>query len=368
MEKFTDFALDLMLPPNPVAGIDGTLSAEATQGALDFVDPLVIGDGAPCDACHLLDPAQGFFGAGGEQSFENEPQNFKIAHLRNAYQKIGMFGTFTLNVPPPDPPLGDQVRGFGFLHDGTIGTLFTFLEEGPFNLTPTQSRNLEAFMLAFPTDVAPVVGQQMNIGPGTFTDVAVNGRIGVLDTRAGTTFTSLVLGGVVTECDVIVNTVESTSQRGYVRLASGLYRPDDGSADLMESVLRDKADPNGAAQDLVYTCVPPGSGTRMGIDRDLDSVHDGLDNCPAWPNAAALGTCTAGDSALLASRCTSSAECGTGGFCSLAQEDGDSDGTGDACETVLLPEPGRGTLLLFGVGLLVALNTARCYREVRAHR
>jgi hypothetical protein len=28
-------------------------------------------------------------------------------------------------------------------------------------------------------------------------------------------------------------------------------------------------------QELTFTCVPPGSGLRMGIDRDEDGVYDG---------------------------------------------------------------------------------------------
>ena len=35
---------------------------------------------------------------------------------------------------------------------------------------------------------------------------------------------------------------------------------------------------------VTYTCVPPGSGARMGVDRDEDTVLDGLDNCPQDPN------------------------------------------------------------------------------------
>jgi hypothetical protein len=35
----------------------------------------------------------GFFGSSGRLSFENLPQIFKVAHLRNAYQKVGMFAS-----------------------------------------------------------------------------------------------------------------------------------------------------------------------------------------------------------------------------------------------------------------------------------
>lgn len=52
---------------------------------------------------------------------------------------------------------------------------------------------------------------------------------------------------------------------------------------------------------LTYTCTPPGSGVRMGIDRDGDDVPDGLDNCPTKPN--------------------------------VDQSDSDGDDVGDACTT-----------------------------------
>jgi hypothetical protein len=49
-----------------------------------------------------------------------------------------------------------------------------------------------------------------------------------------------------------------------------------------------------AGQELTFLCVPPGSGQQMGLDHDEDLVANGLDNCPAAPNAGASGTCTAG--------------------------------------------------------------------------
>ncbi|MEI9974838.1 MAG: hypothetical protein WDO73_23980 [Ignavibacteriota bacterium] len=37
----------------------------------------------------MLDPSSGFFGSGGNQSFEQLPQTVKIPQLRNLYDKIG---------------------------------------------------------------------------------------------------------------------------------------------------------------------------------------------------------------------------------------------------------------------------------------
>ena len=54
-------------------------------------------DGFTCEGCHELDRAEGEFGTSTNASFENEPQVIKVAHLRNVYQKIGMFGSPQVN-------------------------------------------------------------------------------------------------------------------------------------------------------------------------------------------------------------------------------------------------------------------------------
>jgi DNA-binding beta-propeller fold protein YncE len=355
MQEFTDFALQLMLPPNPVRALDNGLNGDETSGRSIYLTNASDG-GVTCNFCHTLDEANGFFGSGGSQSFEGEPQLFKVAHLRNVYQKIGMFGF------PGSAATGDQVRGVGFLHDGSIDTIFTFLDEGPFTLSTPQILDLEQFMFAFPTDVAPIVGQQITIGPGNFADGDVNGRIGLLVARAGTSFDSLLLGPSANECDLIAATVTAGVPVGYVRQSDGTFLPDDGTPAITEAALRGKANPAGDAQDVTYTCVPPGSGTRMGVDRDEDSVLDGVDNCPAFPNGSALGTCTAGDAGLLTAKCTADVECGTGGVCSMAQEDANFDGTGDACEPVLLPEPDGSWMLAAGIALLFGMRRRRGVR------
>jgi len=369
MQAFTDFALQLVLPPNPVANLDGNQTAAQAAGESTYFNVASDGQGS-CNACHTLDESLGFFGGDGRQSNEGLSQRFKVPHLRNAYQKVGMFGF------PGQPNTGDQVRGFGFLHDGAVDTLFNFVDSGPFAVTSLQSQQLEQFMLAFPSDVAPVLGQQVSIGPGSpgsctnancssclpaetaCQDVAA--RITLLQSRAGTPFDSFVLGVGATECELVAKTVEAGQVRGYLRQASGTYLPDDGSPAIGEAVLRAKA--GTSAQNIQYLCAPPGSGQRMGIDRDLDSVLDGLDNCPAWPNGAALGTCTTGAPEQLAARCTSAGDCGSGGFCSLAQEDGNTNGTGDACEPVLLPEPDATTALALCAALLAVLSRRRPIR------
>jgi sugar lactone lactonase YvrE len=278
MQQFTDFVLEVLPPPNPVRALDNSLGTAQQAGEDKWfscgpgttecaqLDPDATDTVEDCDGCHSLDPLNGFFGTGGEESFEGEPQHAKVPHLRNAYAKIGMFAA-----------AGNQVRGFGFLHDGSVPTLKIFLGAGVFDLTATEENNLEQFGLAFDTDIAPIVGQQVTIGPANFGVADVNTRITLLHTRAGVAFQSLMLGGSVTECDVVAKTVEGGVPKGYVRLANGTYLPDDNGPAITEAALRAKANPAGDAQTITYTAVPPGSGTRMGIDRDEDTLSDGVE-------------------------------------------------------------------------------------------
>ena len=78
------------------------------------------------------------------------------------------------------------------------------------------------------------------------------------------------------------------------------------------------------------------------LDTDCDGLPDSActscipaydaDNCKDKPNGPDLGTCTAGLQDMLGETCGSDVECGSGGVCSMAQEDSDGDGFGDACD------------------------------------
>ncbi len=288
MQQFADFALELMIPPNPIRALDNSLSADATAGRNIFFN-LITDTVSTCNGCHTLDPLNGFYGSGGEQTFEGETQHFKVPHMRNLYDKVGMFGQSTGNTFT-----GDQVRGFGFLHDGSIDTVDHFLEAGVFNVNNTQERQSEAFGMEFPSDLAPIVGQQVTLTSTNAT--VVNPRIDLMIQRASTSFDSLLLGGTVTECDVVVKGSVGGVERGWVRESSGMFRSDVNTL-IADAPLRALAISEGP---LTYTCAPPGSGERMGIDRDEDGLLDGNDNCPNADNPG--------------------------------QADSDNDGKGDACD------------------------------------
>jgi arylsulfatase A-like enzyme len=64
-------------------------------------------------------------------------------------------------------------------------------------------------------------------------------------------------------------------------------------------------------------------------DGDNDGIIDEEDNCADKPNGPVKGTCTSGNSGEY---CKNNDQCGSGGFCSMQQEDGDHDGFGDVCD------------------------------------
>jgi DNA-binding beta-propeller fold protein YncE len=372
MTAFRQFALLLRYPPNPIRALDNTLRnppsgpSEQDGATLYGVSaPAPITDGlADCEGCHTVNAAAGHFGGNGQTTFDAEPQVFKVPHLRNLYQKVGMFGNPDLgNTTDVDfDHQGPQIRGTGFNHDGSIDTAFRFFSNGVFNTSSAEQQDLEAFMMVFPTDFAPVVGQQVTLSPALLAGpnaAALNARVDLLIARAAAPFTSQILGGATRECDLVAWTAAVDGNgdeiaRGHLRQLDGSFLPDDGTAAISAAALRAQA--NVPGQTLTFSCVPPGSGQRIARDRDLDLVLNGVDNCPGAPNGAGGGTCTAGDPNRLAYECTTSLDCGAGGFCSLAQEDADVDQTGDACEPALVPEPAGGLLLAAGLAGLVGLS------------
>ncbi len=301
MQQFTDFILQVALPPNPVRALDNSLNAAQLAGRNFFVGPRlsdgiagsIFGQplGFTCEGCHRLQPELGHFGTDGRASFENEQQIIKIPHLRNLYQKVGMFGALDVfGVRPLNQPFqGPQIRGFGFLHDGAVDTLFRFFNATVFSNnaiggpnvgfpSDTDRRNVEQFMLAFDTNLAPVVGQQTTLSATN--GGVVGSRIDLLIARAG-------LG----ECDLIVKGAVAGDQRGWVRSAGGQFIGDRAAdAPLADATLRALAAT--AGQELTYTCVPPGGGTRAGVDRDEDGFLDGDErdagSDPADPSSTPL--------------------------------------------------------------------------------
>ncbi len=210
----------------------------------------------------MLNPGAGFFGSDGDSSIEGEPQEFKIPHLRNIYQKIGMFGM--PRVPffreTDHTHQGNQVRGFGFLHDGSVDTMVRFHGATAFSFGATEAAQLADFMHVFDSNLKPIVGQQVTLS-------STNGA------AAGARITLLIGQAAAGDCELTVKGVLASEARGWLRLANGNFQSDrTGEPTLTDAQLRAHASTLGQAR--TYLCVPPGSGTRVGVDRDQDGFFD----------------------------------------------------------------------------------------------
>jgi hypothetical protein len=121
-------------------------------------------------------------------------------------------------------------------------------------------RQLGSFLMAYDSNFKPIVGQQVTFTTSSGTDAT--DRIALLEARAS-----------AGECEFVAKGFVDGRERGYV-YESGMYRPD-ASHDAMLSGDQLKGLAKNAEQALTFTCVPPGSGYRIGIDRDADGIADG---------------------------------------------------------------------------------------------
>jgi len=293
MSAFATFILQVTYPPNPIRALDNGLTADQAAGRGHFFN--VVRDGTNvCNGCHVLDPdanptslLPGFFGTAGGITFDFQPQLFKTPHLRNLYQKIGMFG---MAAPPfgilagDNRPKGDQVRGFGFLHDGSFDTVFRFLRgmgfspfegftipEGTFPDNPDGlednaagdriRRDIESFLLAFDSNMKPIIGQQVTLSAATV--AAATRRIALLIARAD-----------AGDCDLVAKGTLAGQRVGFLYVGHGRFATDRHAIPPVPEVFL-RFSGTLPRQEITYTCAPLGSGRRVGIDRDEDGFLDG---------------------------------------------------------------------------------------------
>jgi hypothetical protein len=299
MESFAQFILEVMYPPNPIRKLDNSLTPLQQEGSdlffgrRTYFDPF--GPALNCNACHEINryanagqtTKPGFFGSNSLTSEVAGPITLKNAHLRNLYQKVGKFGMpqnpVMLNGPQFGVHQGEQIRGFGFTHDGGFDRLQSFffaanfgtgevqppfppLIGGPVNnpegikLDANGMRErdaLEAFILAMDSNFAPIVGQQVTLTNDNAS--TARNRIRLFLARAA-----------ADECQVIA--FNSKTGEGYLYNGSVFLRDKAGKPPLTDAQLRALAE-DGAS--ITYTCVPKGNGVRLALDRNLNGILNG---------------------------------------------------------------------------------------------
>jgi YVTN family beta-propeller protein len=309
------FLATIRFPPNPFRTFtDGVPAAvpgftgDPVNGESLFLLATRAGGVAKCVDCHALP-------SGGSATIVSanvlqESQSFNVPQLRNLYKKVGLsFGSVTNN------------RGFGFGHDGSADTIFTFLTRPLFTFPAgaagdAERHDLEAFLMSFPTDTHPAVGTQLTVDGTNKGTPAVMTQLGAMTTLADTGVVSIVAKGIV-----------GGVGRGYAYVSgSGNFQSDRAAQVVAAATLRTGA---AAGAEITFTVVPAGSETRIGIDRDEDGAFD-RDEIDAGSDPADASSLpptgdSDGDGVV-----DGSDDCPT--VTDPAQTDGDGDGVGDACD------------------------------------
>ncbi len=278
MQQLIDYVATITYPPNPNRNLDGSLktslpvtngTGNAVTGRNIFLNSPVLPGGLTCVGCHAAAS-----GTNNQIDFPlgPEPQNRKVAQLRNMHEKTGA-----------SHQSQNGNRGFGFNHDGEHFTLNELLNVG-FQFGPGPGgqqarRDVEAYMLSFAVDTFAGIGAQTTAsnGGGAGDDVTrINQLIGFANSNQGGLIVKGRLGGI---------------DRGWT-LVGGLFQSDRTNELPTPAALLAMAAPG---SELTYTLVPLGSQIRIGIDRDLDGYldRDELDagSNPADPNSVPTGQC-----------------------------------------------------------------------------
>jgi DNA-binding beta-propeller fold protein YncE len=253
MDSFALFALALTYPPNPYRKLDNSLTPSQAAGRNTYLNAQTTGGSMKCQTCHVLDAAVGDFGTSGLTSVEGPDisQNMKVPHLRNMYAKVGMFG-MGVKGNRNGPEMGQQISGFGFSNDGSVDTLASFLSFNVFRFASVAARDqVVDFVMAFDSDHAPVMGQQVTLDAAG--GEAVLARVDLLAARAAVTSPRR-------ECDLLAYGRIGGTFRMALRGDDGVFRTAKGDAQTLQAV---KNLARTGDNVVTFLCVPPGQGATL---------------------------------------------------------------------------------------------------------
>ena len=260
MQLFAQFGTSISFPPNPNQPLSRsyeTLPASTNQatGFDTFVNTVVslpqLGSAFACATCHALPSTTSGFIVATPPSIGF--QQLKVPQLRNLYRKVGFVDA-----------AGPQKSGFGFEHDGGTDTLSHFLSTGLFPAWPSQLMDdVEEFLMAVDTGTAPTVGFQVKADQSNWSGPALADWL-LLRGRA-----------IAGDVDVVAQGVIDDEVRGLLfDPVTNTFLTDRAGAAPFTLLDLESHFAAGTAE-LTFMGVPPGSGARMGIDRDEDGVLDG---------------------------------------------------------------------------------------------
>ena len=136
MEAFTDFILQLTYPPNPIRALDNSLTPDQQAGHDLFMSDrdVFTGQGVPSVPYHRSAGESWHRRAGFLRDERAHPPSIssrsssRSPTSATSTRRSAGSGCRTRSAifPGNNDFLGDQIRGFGFLHDGSVDTTFRF--------------------------------------------------------------------------------------------------------------------------------------------------------------------------------------------------------------------------------------------------
>jgi len=323
MQEFENFLATVRYPPNPHRNFDNSLPTSLplpghfTTGRFSPAgQPLPNGnavagltayrtgnlDGVNCVTCHTLPTGMGTNTALVGVSFQNIPQgpngemhlglvsldgstnlSIKVPQLRNQYEKVGFQFTQLRNT-----------AGFGVLHDGSVDSIESFLNEPVFSVSSDQmTADLVALMLAFGgSDYPPRTALEPPGVAGGDTHAAVGRQTTLRDANNPepgqlTQISDMITQANTNKVGLVVKGIQGGVQRGWKYNGANVFQSDLTSVTITAAALQASAAPG---SELTYTVVTKGSETRIGIDRDLDGFFDRteVEACSDPANAASV--------------------------------------------------------------------------------
>jgi YVTN family beta-propeller protein len=277
MAAYRDFINTITYEPNPNQNLDRTYptniaggDANAGHNAFLFTNYTVVA-ALVCATCHTAPPGPGSDRLIIQSNLLQESQDFKVPQLRAIYQKVHFNNATGTN----------SIGGFGFTHDGTDPSLQVFLSRPVFTLIRSNDvikNNLAAFVQCFDTGTAPAVGYARTVTPANVGSAAISNDWALLESQAA-----------LTNIDLVVKGTFGAVRHGFLyQPALHTYLPDTTKLSAFTHTQLVTSIQGGDT--LTIIGVPPGSGQRMGIDRDLDGVLDADVPPPSLQIAPAPGS------------------------------------------------------------------------------
>lgn len=267
IDSLAAFMESIVFPPNPNQNMDRTYSTapaglSAREGFLFYTQTPFNGV-LRCVDCHSL-----FTGTNGQifsAAVLGVPQPFKVAQLRLTYKKTG------------NKKAAQRTSGYGLLHDGSDESAFDLLSRsvfGPLANNSVRKQQLQNFVEAFDSGIAPTVGFTVSVAANNVADRTA--ALLLLEGQAIAGNTALIAKGEI-----------DGRRSGFAYDRAALrFTPDRAGANA--PTLADLAVlvAQGRAQ-LTFQGVPLGTAQRTGIDRDLDGTRDGDEGLEVYGAASA---------------------------------------------------------------------------------